>query len=784
MLPDTQKGLIEQLIPVYDSEDFDDVFQMMTQDASGPVKLQIKMELNRIMAPCYQIVDLRGRVNGECRPYELNGLVHWLDDVALNTYHKRIKIFGGKYRVGLYEALMNTRNNFRVLHQQQKQTTVTEASAPQRDTQFDATLIRFGHYLTRQENRLRMSTPVNLTLPFNQHVHGTTSDLSYSGAKFKVPSAFKYGLGQTIKATFPKLAEDYRDKRLNQETEYRIVGIDDSKDNDSFRWLRLKRISDNIAIREAIDRSQRTPQQRVRKNYDDKVIQVRTKGYEHCYLKHTTSMPMFFAGDQLKYCLLTNHNRHIWDNWHDERNQPVINHLLSKERMATLGKPGLKQCSTLIYSFCHEHDNKSYYYSAALPELTKEQRSLFWHVGAARKSWRVSRLTIQPIEPEDLARLQEIAPDMYEQLNKLTHIGILQDLTNEHAQPDYRLAVKPKLPGRTLQSFRHPRNPVATAKAIFFDPKPQRSESRFKFETKVLLQHQTQPPVEGTSVDLSIHGLNLNLSYPLPIKRGDNVSITFEDLQKRDKKAPLSQIPYTVVRVSPDFTNIQMTTGSGAIAMKGEQYLRRLIQQNEQALPVVAERLPKGELLLAMHQMLLTRLNTIPYFTEKENHKVKLKAFGCNFPIPALPKLFNQVAGGALFSLEPIFKNRLNRMLAEPMRPVEIRKPYIHELYLWIERNGDQPPRIESRLIDEFDSIEERIQFIKQARRKGEFMALRVTAVPVLEPMTALSGMELSELARMTLHRARTLENEFTSLIGCGEIYDITDEVLIRLELT
>lgn len=780
---DDYKGLIEKLIPVYDSEDFEDVFQMMTQEANGPTRLQIKMELNRIMAPCHKIVDLRGRVKGECRPYELNGLKHWLDDVAINTYHKRIKVFGGQYRVGLYEALMNTRNNFRVLHQQGKLESQKD-DAPQRDTQFDASLIRFGHYLTRGENRLQIATPVDLALPFNQSVHGVTSDLSYSGAKFKVPSAFIYNLGQTVVAKFPKLAESFNDPRLSQGTEYRILGIDDNKDNDSFKWLRLKVISDNSAIRQAIDRSLHISQHKPRKNHEDRVIQVRTKGYEHCFLKHTTSMPLFFAGSELKYCLQTEHNRHIWESWHDERNQPTINHLLSSDRMATLGKAGLKQCSTLLYSFSHEHENKRYFYSAALPELTTEQRNLFWHIGAPRKSWQVTRLTVYPIGKEDQDRLQEIAPDMVEQLKNLTHIGVLQDLTNEQTQQDYRLPVKPKLPGKALQAFRHPRNPICDAKAIFFDPKPQRGESRFIFQTPIELHHPELPAITGTTLDFSISGLNLQLNHPLQAKRGDDVVIKFNALQKLDKNAPLNQMPYRIVRISPDRCNVQLTTGSGKCAMKGEQFMRRLIQHNEKKLTLSEEVLPTGELLLAMHQMLLTRLNGISYFTEKVDHKVKIKSMGCNLPLPPLAKLFNQVAGGGQqFSLEPIFRNRLKRMLAETMRPVEIRKPYVHEMYIRVQRSGDSIVQLESKLLDEFSTIDERIKFIKTARTRGEFMAIRITAVPVLSPITALIGKELGELARLTLHRARALEMEFTSLIGCGEMFDITDEVLVRLEI-
>lgn len=49
--------------------------------------------------------------------------------------------------------------------------------------------------------------------------------------------------------------------------------------------------------------------------------------------------------------------------------------------------------------------------------------------------------------------------------------------------------------------------------------------------------------------------------------------------------------------------------------------------------------------------------------------------------------------------------------------------------------------------------------------------------------MTALIGKELGDLARLVLHRARALEQELNSVIGSGEIQDVTDEVLIRLEI-
>lgn len=794
MLLDEYKGLIEQLLPAYDSEDFNDLFLHLTADLSGPARLQVKMELNRVMAPCRQAIDLRGKVNGECRPYELHGMTHWLDDVAMNVYRRRIKAYGDQYRVGLYESLMNTRNNFRVMQQQQQQKpqepqpAEKEAPVAEEVSPFSAELLRFGYHLSRSEQRVQLTTPVVLMLPYSQEVNGTTADISPSGARFRVSSAFRYFEGQMITAYFPELAKQLKDDRLIQGITYRVLGVTPHADNDSFTWLRLVLVEPSEAIKAAIEARLQMASNRSRRNYEDKIIQTRTRGYEHCFLKHTSSIPMFFAGSELKYCLLTEHNRHVWEHWHDERNQSVINHLLSEERISTLGREGLSQCSTLIYSFTHQHEEKTYFYSAALPEMGVEERQLFWHIGAARESWRVVRLTLYPISQEDRNQLQEIAPELLETLSTLTHIGVLQDLTNLAGRHDYRLTEKPALPSKHLQTFRHPRNPVSGTRAIYFDPKPQRSESRFLFKTPVTLQlpaesGQENVVVNGHTVDISTRGLNLRLAEPLEAKRGDQVKVTFDELLQMAKEAPLRRIPYQVVRLSPDRRNVQFESGNGEDVTRSEHFLRRLIKHNEARLPVSEEIMPAGPLLLAMHQMLLTRLNCLPFFCEKIDNQVKVRAMGSNKPLPTLGKLLLQHGEGKRVSLAPIFQNRVKQLLSEPMRPVAVSQPYVRELYLAILPQSGAQPKMISKLFDDFPTGESRRRFAQRAREQGHFLAIRIAAVPVMDPTTALISRELAELSRVAMHRARSLEIEFTSLTGFGEFYDITDEVLLRLGL-
>lgn len=778
---DDYKPLIEQLLPIYNQPDFEAVFQLLTQHESGPIRLQIKMEINRLMTPCNKIIDLRGRVKGQCRQYTFKGLNHWLDDVAINIYHHRKAIFADQYCYGLYEELINTHNNFRILHQQQK---ISPSNTTPTDTQyslFQAQLIRFGYYLNREEKRLSIATQIALTLANEQQILTTTVDLSLSGARCKVPTAFDYQLGQTITASFPQLAQQYQDARLNQSHYYRILAIDDIQENDSIKWLRLLALTDNTALKAIIKHDQH--QSLSLKNHDDKIIQLRTQGYEHCYLKHTITMPLFFAGENLKYSLLTDHNQHQWQYWHDERNQPVINHLLSATRIKNLELSGISHTSTLIYSFFHEHQGQRYFYSAALPEMTRQQRLLFWQIGAKRESWRVMRLTIYPLTQNDTQTLAQLTPEMMPYCQDLSHIGTLQDLTHAEVQPDYLCGMPSTLSAQELNQFRHPRNPISQAEAIHFDPKPLRSESRFNYKTSIVLQ-QNQHRISGYLIDFSSRGLNIHLDQPLRCKQGDIVLIEFTQLARSTKNDILKKMPYQIIRTSPNGKNIQLITIENEDGLLGGQFLRTLIEFNLEKLALCKEPQPSPAMLLTMHQMLLTRLHSLPYFAEKVDHKIKIKAVGSNFPLSPLANILHQLSDNDRLDLDIIFKQRVKEMLANPMRPRDKpQSPFIHELYLAVEYHDNQIHKIETKLRGDFEDLATQRVYIQQARQQGELFALRITALPLLNPLTILISQKLSKLARLSLHRARALEIEFTSLMGCGEIFDITDEVLIRLEI-
>ncbi|MEI8609923.1 hypothetical protein P4S70_13400 [Enterovibrio sp. Hal110] len=78
------------------------------------------------MSPFLRPIDLRGKVQGECRSYTLSGLTHWMDDVALNLYHRRLDVYQGQLTQGLWDELAyNTPNSHRVLQRNWKRASLT-----------------------------------------------------------------------------------------------------------------------------------------------------------------------------------------------------------------------------------------------------------------------------------------------------------------------------------------------------------------------------------------------------------------------------------------------------------------------------------------------------------------------------------------------------------------------------------------------------------------------------------------------------------------------------------
>ena len=75
-----------------------------------------RMEESRLTRPCFQTIDMRGRVAGECRPYAFNDRIHYMDDISFQMFERGLQEHNGVYTVGTFEAIMGGAHTLQAQH--------------------------------------------------------------------------------------------------------------------------------------------------------------------------------------------------------------------------------------------------------------------------------------------------------------------------------------------------------------------------------------------------------------------------------------------------------------------------------------------------------------------------------------------------------------------------------------------------------------------------------------------------------------------------------------------
>lgn len=772
-MKDHKKILYDKLLPLHHSDELNTRLEILMPTSTGAQQLMIKMEIRRLMAPCHQPIDLRGKVAGECRSYVLQGVAHWLDDVAINLYHQRLEIYQNNMTLGLWEELHQTPNSYRLLH---KKTDLT----PSIKTHKEVKPVYFGDGFSRCENRIQLSTPLQAFLPNGMEVHGSTLDISKVGLRVKMPASFQYEKDDILTLYFPQLEEECSLPALISGLEYRVLFQEEESSPDHFERLRLHLVTPTDVMKEVIILKNKNNKTRLEN--EDKVLTLRTQSYEQLFLAQTPSLSLFFQEHELKFSLLTDNNQSLWDYWHDERNLPVIHRLLTPERLAQFQQEKSGHSETLIYCFTHTHADKTYFFSAIAQELTEELRHLFWHFGSKRASWRVLRLSMTKITEDNLEQL-EITPDFIEKIKSLTHIALLQDLTFTHTNSDFRARIKPKNSGHELNPFKHPRAQFSAAQAISSLRLPQRKEDRYVHKIVITLAHPTKGEFTAKSIDFSPHGLHLWTTAPYTGNKSQEIGVTFNDLMRADPKAPLQDVPYHVVRIGENGRDLKLSLIKNRQSEDISHYFQRLIDHNQKKLKLDNEFIPEALLLNTMQQLLLTRLVSIPYFLYKENDTLHLSAMAVNDTNSLLAQLLKKDANAPKMSLQHIFGDQISKYAIPVTRQQGRQSQIKHELYFALEWKDGAIYSIKRKTLENFKTREDRMNFIVNAHKNGAFIALRNWMQPINNGENYLNNEDYWEVRKQSSSKAKKIGSEFSKLCVYGELSDITDEVLLRFDI-
>ena len=794
------------------NSDFEARYNAVAKNIPKSERFLLKMELKRLAAPCSRLIDLRGHVDGECKPFEHEDKTHFLDTTAKNVFLETFRHYGS-YTFGVYEATMNTENNFRVIYQKEKKrinvNPQLDNSKSLEKSQYPAKFYSFGPYFDRCEERMNFAISIQVTLDNNYSFECSSSDISVKGCKFRVNGVQPIKLGQQISLRFTGLEEefqfggksdfDYQIKNIQTVDNIQLVGaerlIEQSNRPDSFSKFLDGFIQGN--------------KRRYKINLDNTIQALQSRNFEQYVLPKSNELPIFIENnDELltpKYALTCNNNQKLFQYWQDEKRYSTLYCLLTPERIARLKKATVSGKPLLVFSFIHTSLGKSYFYTADEMQLAEDKDFLPYYLGfaASKDSFKVVQLTLDDVFPRraespltlsnTLTRQNEFlnlpVPDEVKSLlSKTPYFIIAEDVTYSEAAQAYKALSFEGIDTAKLKAFGHKRmSEPFSVDEVGINYRNHRQELRFKYKTPAQVEI-ANIKWQGTSLDFSKSGLKVELEKSTALVKGDIVSVTFPALQKITSAFDLAGLPYEVMRINSAKTILNLRVFVKQHQHIGRKFFRALIEKNRDKLTTDEYAMSSPGLAKALRNVYSRSLNipTVVIQTSGSRYKTEVIASGVSNGnlMSAMMKLSDNKS---YYNLFPIFGHpELMVNLTAKLKKMVPTDESSDEL-LYIAINADEnnlEKKATTKLASEFGSEKLKQMFIQQALKKGQFFSVLLKLSRAAEPDMDYLNPELSYIGSYAIHRGKQIEQDIWSVAGVAQLFDVTQEVLFRYQLT
>jgi hypothetical protein len=799
--------IIEELKPMINEPEFNQVLNQVASAISKQKRFLLKMELMRLARPCIRLIDLRGLVDGKCRLYEHQGKEHSLDELAIETFERQVRIFG-EYTIGVYEAVTNTENNFRVMYKKEQGLKTTQNKPEEvkpKVENFQAPLIKFGTFAQRDEERMNFSVNVEIFSEINKSIQATTIDVSVKGLKVKASKEHVFKPEECITVQFRGLEKEYLlDKRRG--VAYIISSIEHTKDE---QRLNLKRQFDIPfpSFDKFFQRFIHGNKRRYKVNLDNTITAIQNKTYEQYYIPNFVSIPVFIEKLENqytpKYALANDCNREEIQYWANEFQDLKIGYLLTDERI----KHGLSlakgQQEMFIFAFNHIKDEKVYFYSATHTELDSKPdlKHLFLGYGSRKASWRIYKLQFTFIDPEQSYRPlsignfindrvkrqnQKPSPRLMSRLKNINHVALLTNVTDDVSTEHYQKFKIKREQLSELKVFGHPRNkppaPVTVYRFKYFN---QRRETRFLLRTAVQVRIDGVL-IEGYTEDISTQGLRIELDQFFHQTDKAKITLSFPQLQSVTSKFELSDLPYVVRNISKDGHVVHLQNFDTQQGNTARRFFEVLIKSNRSKLRAYRDEEEVAGIGEALRNIYAQNVINVAYFLRKDGVDYVPDAVATSLDNNRLSQLLQFQANPGHFNLYPLYRNAdihhdfINHTLE---KIIPNNRPKMRELFITFDPSKEEiGDAINSEFAEQLNKPEQRKQFITQALQNGQFIAVKVFLARTGRPDFETMQSELNYVSIYAVHKAKLLEEQLWNVSAMGDIIDVTDEVLRRFE--
>jgi len=789
-------------------KDFDAKFATATQNIPKTERFILKMEIKRLATPCTRLLDLRGLVEGECRFFEYETLSHFLDDIAIRVFYDNIDAYGS-YTFGVYEAVKNTENNFRVLYQKE-QTNVSSFSPLQAKTsqvknQYPATFYQLGHYQNRQHERMNFAKPLEITLENKSKIQVKGSDISINGCKFRLQDEATLKVGEKIDIDFIGLENEYsfdddhyyyevRNNSIDGATQ--LVGCQLVHSEEKYRFTRF--------LSDFIQKNKR----RFKINIENTISALQSRNFEHFVLPKINELPLFLVKHKNKimprYGLSTDNNQSILQYWQDDRNYSTLHCLINEERMERLLNARDKGVVLLVYSFVHYNQGKSFFYSLDDQQIKEDEAFFYQYLGyaASKSSFAITQLTCTDIElsqaysPFTVSNTlknneKHLNPPLSEKVNlilgTLPYIVVASDITQQNNVNDYQQLPFDNISIDKLKNFGHRR----LSKSFPFDElgvnyKNQRQEVRFNYKTPIVINNK-KSEYSGHSIDFSISGLKVELDNDVDLSIGDIVYLSLPQMQKITSAFDLTELSYEIVQINKSKKILNLRVYIQNHQHIGRAFFKLLIDKNSSKLTPDEYEMHIPGLAEALRMLYVNTLDIPSLIVQTSGSRYKTEAIVSSNETNALLQLMKSLSGDTKHhNLFPILNNlHIFNSLDNQLKKLLPNDKAINDvLYIAINKDKDKVEEsVSTKLESELSSLEFKQFFIKKALIRGQFYCLQVKLSRASEPVIEHLNPELSYISTYAIHRAKQIELDIWNVVGIIQLFDITQETLLRYRL-
>ncbi|MFT7413684.1 MAG: hypothetical protein ACI9FO_000337 [Methylophagaceae bacterium] len=725
-----------------------------------------QLETQRLNKPCNRIIDLRGKVAGECQAYTFGDRIHYLDDRAYLLAKQLLDRFKGRYTIGVYESLLKA---LKILAQQQKDVTPDTTKEILLQAPIQPQYIPLDQTLQRKEPRIVYTSPVDIMVA-DVLYHGSTIDITSSAIRVTLRRAHAIEVGDEVSVTFPSLnsLNQQDTTTLLSKISYKAVQID--HDEKHTYAILVRNRDDNTDVTDWFDDWTQKHDTAAHLDLDDSIFNLASRYYLRLFTR-SLNFPLLWLGHSTdsdpikafhfmlsgyKVLELLNNGSHKTD-----LSLLPINQVMANDE------------AYLVVIFKVNHRLKSIAVARSNPNLMA--KALNWHQQQQQSHVLLLQPAKQSFNPaifdDELAVINDIDPNygsvLSDRLSSITQTISIIDLSSVclNINSDATFSEDELSLFNVVNSVQDQLPLPALLKHYI-----QRDRQRFFVNTPVTARVGKQV-FNASTIDLSRDGLSLHIPDDINILHDARITIDFTRWHNQTNKHDLTGISYSVknkIVLVKGQTRIGLQRLSHLSPVSINHFFESVIERNKDKLARNNHDLIAGQEMAIYRRLLPATISSIPlYFGVNSNQKRILQAIATTQFNHAdqYDSLWRALAK-MVVPLSEIIKNKSSRE----------NHSVSFGLYCYQNKSKNDDWVINTDF--DFSYSAGKDLFISRAMANERYLFFQCSLMPIqlnaLDKEDDLNA-QLRSLRNQTPHKVKQIRDILYGLFGIGNLIDVTD---------